>query len=337
MGKQPEAEFERELSFVEHLDELRTRLIRMAVYWVAAAALGWHFREPLLTFLRRPAEQGAKLAGLEDLPFRIFDPIGGLMLALTTAAVGGLVLASPAILTELWLFIRPALRPRERRWFAGVVPMATLFFLGGIAFAYWMSVHVLRYMFEINLTLGVEGELALASYLSFILKMLIAMGFLFEVPILIMALAYVGLVRSDWLLARWRYLVVAAIIVTVLFTPAVDPLTLGFFAVPLLLLFFFSIWLVRIVERQRDKRQAREEAAQQTQSEEETSSTAQRQPAEESVPVDPEPSDAEDLDPFSFYEQLTQEIAELEEPEDETPGDSPETPPDEKTPPTGGR
>jgi sec-independent protein translocase protein TatC len=293
---------------------------------VAGSALGWYAREPLLAALRRPAEQGAKLAGIERLPFRIFDPVGGLMLALTVAAVGGLVLAGPAILTELWLFIRPALHSRERRWFAGMVPLATLFFLAGIAFAYWISTYVFQYIFYINQTMGVEGELTLTSYLSFILKLLLATGLSFELPIIIMALAYVGIVRSEWLVAKWRYLVFAIIVLTLIFTPTNDPLTMGFFAIPLLLLFFLSIWLVRLIERQRAKRLAQEAEEGAKPTTDERGWPPQLRATEGTAPAEPGSMEAEGAEAYRYYEELAKALPEPRAAE-ETPSENPTRPP----------
>ena len=352
MNKRRVLDPEGELSFLEHLDELRGRLIRMALYWVAGTGVGWYVREPLLTLLRRPAEMGAKLVGIEHLPFRIFDPVGGLMLALTIAATGGLILVSPAILAELWLFIRPALKRSERRFLAGMIPLATCFFLAGLAFSYWISTYVFQYIFYINKTMGVEGELTLTSYLSFIIKLLLATGLSFELPMVIMALAYVGIVKSEWMILRWRYLVMAIIILTVIFTPTNDPLTMSFFAIPLLLLFFLSIWMVKMVERGREKRLAREAAEEEAERDAEAAEQARAvaagwqalpEPAG-SVAAEPGSVEAEEEDPFSFYQTLAKGLPEPEPAVDmpasaafpaplpETP-ETPEKPEEAPTPP----
>lgn len=241
----------RELSFFEHLEELRARLIRMLIYWMAGSVLGWLGLKPLLALLRYPAEAGAAAAGIEDLPFRIFDPVGGLLLAMTIAGVAGLVVASPLLLMELWGFISPALEPHEKRWALLVIPAATGLFLAGIAFAYWIAPVFFAYLFRLNQRLGVEGELTLTSHLGFMMRLLLASGAAFELPLIIMFLAYVGLVHSEWLWAKWRYAVVLIAIAAAVITPTADPITMTVFSAPLFVLYFLSIGLVKIVERRR--------------------------------------------------------------------------------------
>ena len=250
-----------ELTFLEHLDELRARIMRMLLYWFAAASAAWFFRGPLLEVLRRPAEEGAKSIGAETLPFRIFDPAGGFMLAMIISMVAGLVVVSPLLLWELWGFIKPALHRREQRWVIVMIPAATALFLGGVAFAYWISPMFFSYLFGINKSMGVESELTLTSYLTFMLKLLLASGASFELPLVVMFLSFVGIVRSAWLLSKWRQAIVVIAILAAVVTPSNDPLTMTIFSLPLFFLYFLSIWLVRITEKTRDRRLAKEQAA----------------------------------------------------------------------------
>ena len=95
----------REMTFWEHLEELRWRLVRMIMYVAVGAAACWVFREQLLTLLRYPAEAGARMAGIEDFSFRIFEAAGGIILMMQISLVGGLIIASVGIIMELWLFV----------------------------------------------------------------------------------------------------------------------------------------------------------------------------------------------------------------------------------------
>ncbi len=260
-----------ELSFLEHLDELRARIMRMLLYWFAAASGAWYFRGPLLEVLRRPAEVGARSIGAETLPFRIFEPAGGFMLAMIISMVTGLIVVSPLILWELWGFIKPALRKREQRWVVVMIPAATGLFLGGVVFSYWVSPMFFSYLFGINKSMGVESELTLTSYLTFMLKLLLASGISFELPLVIMFLSFVGIVRSSWLMAKWRHAIVVIAIIAAVVTPSNDPLTMTIFSAPLFFLYFLSVWLVRIIEKARGRRLAREREAAQAGGDEEVS------------------------------------------------------------------
>ena len=249
-----------ELTFLEHLDELRARIMRMMGYWLAAASAAWFFRTPLLEILERPGILGAKSVGVDKLPFRIFDPAGGFMLAMIISMVAGLIVVTPLLLWELWGFIKPALSKREQRWVVVMIPAASGLFLGGVAFSYWISPMFFSYLFGINQSMHVESELTLTSYLTFMLKLLLASGVSFELPLVIMFLSFVGIVKSAWLLAKWRHAIIVIAMIAAIVTPSNDPLTMTIFSIPLFFLYFLSVWLVRISEKQRARALAKEAA-----------------------------------------------------------------------------
>jgi sec-independent protein translocase protein TatC len=257
MRAQATPEFE-ELTFFEHLDELRARIMRMLAYWIAATCGMWFLRGPLLEVLQRPARVAAQAVTGKPLDFRIFEPAGGFMLAMVISAVAGLVVVTPLLLGELWGFIKPALNEREQRWVVVMIPAATGLFLGGVLFSYWISPLFFEYLFNINKSMGVETELTLTSYLNFMLKLLLASGACFQLPLVVMFLSFVGIVRSEWLMARWRHAIVVIAIIAAVVTPSNDPLTMTIFSIPLFFLYFLSVWLVRIIEKRRDKAQAAE-------------------------------------------------------------------------------
>lgn len=295
--------------------------MRIAVYWIVGAGLGWWQRGFLLDVLRWPAEVGAAAAGIPDLKFRIFDPLGGIMLAVSTASVAGFIFASPLILMELWLFIRPALNPDERRWFVTFIPGATGLFLAGIAFAYWLMVWAFMFFFRMNESLGAEGELTLNTYVSFMLKVLPTTGLVFELPVVLMFLAYVGLVRSQMLVKYWRHITVGIIIVVAVVEPTNNPITTFMFILPVLFLFYLSIGMIKWVERNKDRAQ---QAAEPEEAEWAEPAPALANPAPELRPVEvsvpaatapafassafPEPLDEpREAEAFAYYERQPEE------------------------------
>jgi len=239
----------KDLSFFEHAAELRTRLLRMLGYTTAGTALAWTMRTPLLGLLRQPAEIGARQAGLEDLPFRIFEPAGGFILMMQIALVAGIVIASPLIFMELWLFIEPALARHEKRYVIWLLPAATGLFIGGAGFCYYVSPRAFAFFFNINQSIGVDVELTLQPYLYFLLRLLLVFGLAFELPLILMFLGLVGIIKSQHLLRWWRYAVVIIFIVAAVATPTTDPVTMLFMAGPLVLLYALSIGLVKLVEK----------------------------------------------------------------------------------------
>ena len=252
MGRKPRDR--RELGFFDHLDELRARIIRSLLYITGGAAVGWTWREPLLDFLRRPAEIGAARVGIEDLPFRVFEPVGGFMIAVQVALLTGLVAAAPLILWEIWRFIEPALDDDERRYAVLIVPFASLLFLGGVAFCYVVSPNAFAFLFNIDMSLGVDVERTLQPYLWFMMRLMLAFGLAFELPLVLMFLGFVGVVDSKRLLNWWRQAVVLIFLFAAIVTPTVDPVNMTILAVPLVMLYMLSIGLVRLVQRDKSER-----------------------------------------------------------------------------------
>ncbi|MGI5819153.1 MAG: twin-arginine translocase subunit TatC [Armatimonadota bacterium] len=245
-----------ELSFWDHLEELRWRLLRMIVYVVIAAAASWIFREAMLDLLRYPAELGAVMAGEEQFSFRIFEVAGGFILMMQIALVAGLILAAPAAIVELWLFVEPALEPHERKWVILVVPLAILLFIGGVAFCYMIAPRAFAFFLRFNRSMGVEVELTLPPYIFFLMRMLLVFGIAFELPLVLSFLAAVGIVTRSGLLQWWRHAVVAIFSFAAIVTPTTDPATMSLLAGPMVLLYFLSVWLAGLFEKRRKRTEA---------------------------------------------------------------------------------
>lgn len=250
----------KELSFWEHLEELRWRLLRMIIYVVAAAGACWIFRSTLLAMLRYPAEAGAAAAGIEGFSFRIFEAAGGIILMMQISLVAGVILASPGIFIELWLFVEPALEPHEKRWVVLIVPLATVLFLGGVAFCYFISPKAFAFFFLFNRSLGVAVELTLQPYLYFLMRLLLVFGIAFELPLVLTFLSAVGLVTRDMLLGWWRHAVLLIFIFAAFATPTTDPATMTFMAGPLVLLYVLSVLLAGVFEKRGRGSEEREPA-----------------------------------------------------------------------------
>jgi sec-independent protein translocase protein TatC len=247
------------MGFFDHVEELRGRIIRCVLYVAAGGAAGWVWREPLLEFIRRPAEMGARAVGVENLPFRVFEPLGGFMIAIQVAMVAGIVLASPLILWEIWGFIEPALEDDERKYAILIVPSAVGLFLGGVAFCYYASPRAFAFLFTIDKSLGVDIERTLQPYLWFILRLMLGFGLAFELPLVLMFLGVLGVVNARQLLAWWRQALVAIFIFAAVVTPTVDPVNMTILAAPMMALYMMSIILVRFVQRKRGDEQLPED------------------------------------------------------------------------------
>lgn len=250
----------KELGFFEHLEELRIRLVRCVLYIAAGAVAGWSYREPLLALLRHPAEVGARSVGIDHLPFRVFEPAGGFVIAIQIALMAGVVLASPLIIWEAWRFIEPALEDHERRAAIVVLPMAIVLFLSGVAFCYVVSPRAFAFLFQIDQSLGVEVERTLRPYLWFIMRLMLGFGLAFELPLVLMFLGFIGLVTSRQLLSWWRHAIVVTFAFAAVVTPTVDPVNMTILAIPMFLLYMLSILFVHIVQRRRREDEGQQEA-----------------------------------------------------------------------------
>ena len=237
------------MTFWDHVDELRNRLLRSVAYVTVGTVVGWIVRDQILQLLRWPADVAAQKAHIENFAFRIFEPAGGLVLALQMSMVAGIVLASPLLIMEMWGFFEPALEPKERRWAVPFILLATFFFLSGVAFCYVLTPQCFRYFFEFNKGMGVQPELTLAPYLYFLMRFLLAVGLSFELPLVLMIAAVAGFINSAGMLKYWRQATVGVFVVAAIITPTTDPVTCTLVGIPMAGLYLVSIGLVKLVEK----------------------------------------------------------------------------------------
>jgi sec-independent protein translocase protein TatC len=237
------------MSLMEHLDELRRRIIHSAAYLAVGFVVAWIFRDPLVNFLQAPLNHIGK-----SLAFT--HPMDPLNLNLQVALLGGAILASPFILYQVWLFIAPGLYQREKRF---VVPFMTAtvgLFLAGASFGYFFvlpgAIKILIIGFGHNFTPMVTIE----DYSSFFLSVILGLGISFEMPILIFFLAMFGIVSPRFLLKNIRYAILAVFLVAAIICPSPDPWTMCIYAVPMLCLYLIGIGVAWWVHP--DRRKARE-------------------------------------------------------------------------------
>ncbi|MGB0678804.1 MAG: twin-arginine translocase subunit TatC [Polyangiales bacterium] len=256
-------EDEVEMSFVEHLEELRTRLIRVAYGLVPAMALAWFFKERLLELLAQPlVVANRRLKGTaagSDAAVTNLDlhaPMDALVAYFKLTFVAGLMLSAPWIFWQLWAFISPGLYRREKRLAIPFVLASTLFFLGGAAFGYFI---VFPMAFETLLSFSgtlpggqvrLDPELKLQEHLSFTTRLLVAFGVVFEVPVVVTFLAAIGLVNWRQLLRFSRWWVLIATILAAMLTPP-DVVSQLLMLVPLVTLYFVAVLLAAVVGRRR--------------------------------------------------------------------------------------
>lgn len=237
----------KEMELWEHLTELRTRLIRAVCYVVLGLTVAWAIYEPLRKIFFAPLTPILHQRG-GIIVYTDFTQ--GFMLQLQVSLVAGLVIAIPLVTFELWGFIAPGLTKTERKACYLIFPLSVFFFFMGILCGYELMNVTVAY-FADYIPKDVQLLQDPMKYMVFLVKMVVAFGICFQIPVILMFLAYVGLVNSQVLREQWRMAVVGCFVVAAIATPGGDPLTMTIMAAPLAVLYLSSIVLVSFVERVR--------------------------------------------------------------------------------------
>lgn len=230
------------MSFLEHLKELRERLIKAVVAMVVATVICFIFSEPLLNILLDAIPP--------DVEKQFEGPIAGLMARLKVSLLGGFFFAFPFIFWQAWLFIAPGLYKREKKFLLPLCLSTWACFLLGATFAYFV---VFRFALGFLSTFGAEGvtqQWLVGNYLNFMIRFLLAFGLVFEEPVVILMLAKIGIVNSEMLTNFRSYAYVLAFVLAALITPP-DYISQIACGLPLIILYEVSIWLVKMTERKK--------------------------------------------------------------------------------------
>ena len=223
------------MSFFEHLEELRKRLIWCFAYLGIGFAVSWHYADAIFTWMQKPLTpflHGDKLAYT-----RLTGPF---FLYMKVAFFAGLFVASPLILHQIWLFIAPGLYKRERRYAAPFIIFATLFFIAGGYFG-WRVILPAMCAFFIETGQKFKQVVTIDDYFSLASTMILAAGVIFETPIFIFFLARVGIVTPAFLLQKSKIAVILAFIIAGLLTPTPDMVNQTALALPMIALYFIGV------------------------------------------------------------------------------------------------
>lgn len=226
-----------DLSLVGHLSELRTRLIRSVLAVIVAALVVWIFFDPVFTFLSEPY---CDLRTEEDCSFLVTDPLGEFNVRLTVSGYGGLILALPVILYQIGRFVLPGLYPHEKRVLAPFLIVSVGLLALGMLVAYLFLPRALQVLSELG-TDRFESFFTPNEYMSFFIKMLLAFGLAFELPLILVFLQLVGVMQTETLRRNRRIAVVVVVILGAIITPTGDPFTLLVLSAPMYLFYELSM------------------------------------------------------------------------------------------------
>jgi sec-independent protein translocase protein TatC len=256
----PEIEEGGQMTFFEHLVELRKRIINSLIAIGIGAFVGVYIAKYVIRFVTQPMNAALKAS---NLPQHLIytHPAGGFNLLITLGIYIGVVLASPMVLYQIWLFVAPALYKHERGAISGFLFSTVFLFLAGIAFGYFVTLpYMLKFLvsFTVVSLPGIEPMITVTEYFDLTLMVLLGFGLVFELPVLIFFLSIFGIVTPQFLWRNIRYAILVIAIVAAIITPTPDAMTMLIFMAPMIGLYFVGIAVSAIAVRKKNRQLAAE-------------------------------------------------------------------------------
>ena len=243
------------MSFLEHLEELRQRLLRSVISIIVGFGVCFYFRETIYGYLAKPLTDTLHALHMSD-KLVYTNPIDPFNLYLKISAMAGIFVASPYILWQLWLFISPGLYRHEKRYVWPFVLMTSGLFISGGLFAYKLAFPpALRFLLEFGHRF--QPMVTINEYFSIAMTIIVGVGVIFELPVLILVLSLFGIVTPKFLLRQMRYAVLLTAVLAAAIAPTPDMATLFMLWIPMVGLYIVSIglsWLVYVRRKRKQKR-----------------------------------------------------------------------------------
>jgi sec-independent protein translocase protein TatC len=232
------------LTILEHLQELRYRVMVCAgALLVGVAVSAWPLTGWAIDFLKEPAE-----AKVDNFEVVFIEPLEGWTTYFRVTLLLGIAVAMPVIIYQMLAFVGPGLTKDERRWVIPIVLGASVMFIAGFAFAYYIELPpALGFLLNPPENIG-EPTIRVSKYYDFVTRLMLVTGLVFELPLIVMAFAKLGVVTSRKLLGWWRQSIILAFVAAAVVTPSIDPITQSLVAGPIVVLYFLGIVLARLVE-----------------------------------------------------------------------------------------
>ncbi len=233
-----------EMPMSGHLQEIRSRLVRSVTVLVIAAGTAFYFAGTLIAWIKRPI----------DIDLVFLSPAEAFWADLKIALFFGLLCAFPFILYEIWLFVSPGLVKRERKILWPFFGFGVIFFFVGIAFSYFIALpFAIRFLVNYGRDSGIIPMLSVSNYIDFNLKILLAFGLIFELPLVMVLLSKLGLLTEDFLRKNRKFAILGAFVVAAIATPTPDMFNQFLMALPLILLYEIGIFVIRILGKKSEK------------------------------------------------------------------------------------
>jgi sec-independent protein translocase protein TatC len=240
------------MSLLEHLQELRKRIIHSALYLFGGFCIAWYYHDQIYGFMERPVK-GALLKHHLPAQLNYLNPVDGFNMYLEISLMVGCIIASPFILYQVWLFISPGLYRNEKRFVTPFMVATVSLFLAGAWFGYhWVFPGALDFLFTFNKDFNPLIEIN--EYTGLFLTVIMGLAATFELPILVMFLSLFGIVSPRFLWKHIRIAILLIFVVACIIAPTPDPTTMCVFAAPMVALYLISIgvsWMVNPTSRRR--------------------------------------------------------------------------------------
>lgn len=232
------------MSFLEHLDELRSRLFRVVIVFVVSLAVCWFASDRILAFLLQPIREHM-FSGGEIIFISLTEPF---MIYMKASAMAAIFLSAPFILWQFWGFVAPGLYKTERRAGGLFIAAGTIFFVAGGAFGYYVALPTTA-RWLLSLGSQFKAQLTLQSAFDFESRVLLGAGLVFEMPIVILVLSRFGIVTPAFLLRHFKIAVIVIAIAAAVITPSGDALTMTVFSVPMIALYLLGVGFAWIASK----------------------------------------------------------------------------------------
>lgn len=238
-------EREGEMSFLQHLEELRWCFVYAIIGILIGTIVTWIFIDFLVdTVLLLPARTA-------NIKLQNLRPFGQLFLFMQIAIIGGIILSIPNIFYQMWKFISPALEDSEKKYITLIVVFSTICFLSGVAFAYFVMLPLtLKFAGEFG-SANIENNFAIAEYFSIIISVMLGAAVVFELPMLSFLLSKIGILTPQIMRKYRKHAIITVLILAAILTPGTDPVAQILLAIPLTLLYEISIYVSKIFSKKR--------------------------------------------------------------------------------------
>jgi sec-independent protein translocase protein TatC len=234
-----------DMGFLDHLEELRWRLIKALIGIIVGAILTGIFIDWIMNnILFAPATKTTPPLSIINL-----RPYGQFLIYMEVIFIGGAVISVPNIIYQIWKFIEPALKPNERRYVTSVVMFTSVCFLGGVVFSYYLMLPAALGFFANFGSTIIENKISADEYMSFVLSMVLAAGIVFELPMLSFFLSKIGILKPEFMRKYRKHAIVAILLLAAIVTPGPDITSQLMLGIPLLLLYEISILICKYSQK----------------------------------------------------------------------------------------